>query len=135
MWSVWGNKAQEREREDSPCNVCDKASKSLPTPNQNKIWQLSGHVFVWQVCGKKFNPNNIINIHKKLVCGKPHHRKRLCIFSMLGKDYHWTVWKTIEEIDILNIPYYQDPGLENSTLSFVFYLIFNPNPLILQNIF
>ena len=37
----------KREREKvHPCNVCDKAFKSLSTHNQHKIWQYSGHVFV-----------------------------------------------------------------------------------------
>ena len=31
-----GDKAQERERVH-PCNVCDKAFKSLPTPRQQQI--------------------------------------------------------------------------------------------------
>ena len=35
-----GDKTQERERVH-PCNVCDKAFKSLPTPNQHKIFQHS----------------------------------------------------------------------------------------------
>ena len=33
-----------------------------------------------------------INSHKKLVCGKPHHRKSFCNFSMSGKGHRkWTV--------------------------------------------
>ena len=91
MGSVWGDKAQERERVH-PCNVCDKAFKSLPTPNQHKIWQHSGHVFVCKGCGKKFKTNNSINSHKKLVFGKPHHMKSFCNFART----------TIEEI-ILNL--------------------------------
>ena len=71
--SVGGQSTQERVRVH-PCNVCDKAFKSLRTPNQHTIWQHSGHVFV---C-KKFKTNNSINRHKKLVCGKPHHRKSFC---------------------------------------------------------
>ena len=62
-----------------PCIVCDKAFKSLPTPNQQKLWQHSGNLFVCKGCGKKFKTNNR---HKKLVCGKPHHRKSFCNFSM-----------------------------------------------------
>ena len=65
---------RERERV-RPCNVCDKAFKYLPTPNQHKIWQHIGHVFVCKGCGKKFQINNSINRHKKFVCGKPHHMK------------------------------------------------------------
>ena len=43
MGTVWGDKAQERQRVH-PCNVCDKAFKYLPTPNQHTIWQYSSHV-------------------------------------------------------------------------------------------
>ena len=39
-------------------------------------------------CGKKFNTNNIINRHKTLACGKPHHRKSFCNFSM------WSMMKS-----------------------------------------
>ena len=42
-----------------------------------------------QGCGNKFNPNNSINRHKKLVCGKPHHRKSFSYFSMWGNYHHW----------------------------------------------
>ena len=78
MGSVLGDKAQERDRV-LPCIVCDKAFKSLPTRNQQKLWQHSGNLFVCKSCGKKFKPNNR---YKKLVCGKPHHRKSFCNFSM-----------------------------------------------------
>ena len=60
MGSVWGDKAQERERAH-PCNVCDQAFKSLQMPSQHQIWQHQGNVFVCNGCGKKFNPNNSIN--------------------------------------------------------------------------
>ena len=39
------------------CNVCNKAFKSLPTPNQHTCWQHIGHVFVCKGCGKKFKTN------------------------------------------------------------------------------
>ena len=84
---MWGDKAQETETVH-PFNVCDKAFKSLQMPNQHKIWQYSGHGFACSGCGKKFNPNNSINRHNKLVCGKPHHRKSICHFSMWGNDHH-----------------------------------------------
>ena len=84
MESVWGDKAHKRERVH-PCNVCDKAFKSLPTPNQHTIWQHSGHVFVCKGCSKKFKTSNSINRHKKLFGCKPHHRKSFCNFSMWGK--------------------------------------------------
>ena len=77
MGSLWGDKAQERER-DHPCNVCDKAFKSLQMPNKH-----SGHVFSCKGCGKKCNSNNSISRHNKLVCGKPHHRKNFCLFCHL----------------------------------------------------
>ena len=41
-----------------------------------------------QGCGNKFNPNNSINRHKKLLCGKPHHRKSFSCFSMWGNYHH-----------------------------------------------
>ena len=63
-------------------------SSLLQMPSQHKIWQHSGHVFACKGCGKKFNPNNSINRHKKLVWGKTHHRKSFCHFSMWGKDHH-----------------------------------------------
>ena len=54
-------------------------------------------VFVCNGCGKKFETYNSINRHKKLVCGKPHHRKWLYNFSMWGK----AMWgKAIEEITL-----------------------------------
>ena len=62
-----------------PCNVCDKAFKSLPTPNQHKIWQHSGHVLSARL--------TTASTDKKLVCGKPRHRKSFSNF-MLGKDRH-----------------------------------------------
>ena len=68
-----------------PCNVGEKASKSLQTPNQHIIWQHSGHVFVCKGCGKKFKTNNSINRRKKLFHFKAHHRKSFCNFSMWGK--------------------------------------------------
>ena len=83
-----GDKAQERERVH-PCNVCDKAFKSLQMPSQHKIWQHSGHVFAGKGCGKKFNPNNSIKRHNKLVCGKPHCRKIFRHFFIWGKDDNW----------------------------------------------
>ena len=64
---MWVDKAQERERVH-PCNVCDKASKSLSLPYQHKVWQHRGHAFDCKGCCKKFNPNHRINKHKKLVC-------------------------------------------------------------------
>ena len=39
-------------------------------------------------CCKKFKTNNSINRYKKLVCGKPHHRKSFFNFSMWGQDHH-----------------------------------------------
>ena len=45
MGSVWGDKAQERERVYS-CNVCDQAFKSIQMPSQLQIWQQQGNVFV-----------------------------------------------------------------------------------------
>ena len=60
--SVGGGKAQERERERvHPCNVCQKAFKSLQMLSQHKIWQHSKNVFACKGCGKKFNPKNSIN--------------------------------------------------------------------------
>ena len=56
MGSGWGDKAEERER-IHPCNVCDKAFKSLQIASQYKIWQHTGNVFACRCCGKKFNPN------------------------------------------------------------------------------
>ena len=95
MGSVWaGDKAQEREN-FCLCNVCDKAFKSLQMPSQHNIWQHSGHVFACKGCGKKFNPNNSINRHNKLVHGKPHHRKSFCHISIWART-------NIEEI-ILNL--------------------------------
>ena len=82
-----GQCTRERERVH-PCNVCDKAFKSLQMLSQHKIWQHSGNVFACKGCGKKFNPNNSINRHNKLVCGKTHHRKSFCHFSMRGKDHY-----------------------------------------------
>ena len=76
--SMGGQETRQRERVHS-CNVCDKAFKSLP--NQQKIWHHSGHVFASKDCGKKVNPNNSINRHNKLVCGKHHHRK--CFLPIL----------------------------------------------------
>ena len=94
MGSVWGDKAQERERVH-PCNVCDKAFKSLQMLSQHKIWQHSGNVFVCKGCGKNFNSNNSIKRHNKLVGGKPHQRKSFAT-SLRGAR------TTIEEI-ILNL--------------------------------
>ena len=73
---------QERERVH-PCNVCDKAFKSLQMLSQH-----SGNVFSFKGCGKKFNPNNSINRHNKLVCDNPHNKKSFCHFSILGKVHH-----------------------------------------------
>ena len=61
---------------------------SLQMLSQHKIWQHSGNVFTSKGCGKKFNPNNSINRHNKLVCGKPHHRKTFCHFSERGKNHN-----------------------------------------------
>jgi hypothetical protein len=52
-------------------------------PSQHKIWQHNGHVFARQGCGKKFNPNNSINRHNKLVWGMPHHRARTTIEEII----------------------------------------------------
>ena len=71
-------------------------SQSLPMPNQHKSWQHSSHVFVCKGCGNTFKTNNSINRHKKLVCGKPHHRKSFCNFSMWART-------TIAEEIILNL--------------------------------
>ena len=65
--SVGGQSTRERERVH-PCNVCDKAFKSLQIPSQHKVWQHSGHVFACKGFCKKFNPNKSINRHNKLVC-------------------------------------------------------------------
>ena len=65
MGSVWGDKAYKRERVH-PCNIYDRAFKSLQGPNHHIIWQHSGHMFVFKGCGKKFKTNNRINRHKKL---------------------------------------------------------------------
>ena len=92
--SVGGQTTREGERVH-PCNVCDKAFKSLQMPSQHKIWRHSANVFACKGCGKKFHPNNSINRHNRLVCGKPHHRKSFCHFSMWART-------TIEEI-ILNL--------------------------------
>ena len=59
-----------------PCNVCDKAFKSLQMPNQHKICK---------GCGKKFKTQNSINRHKMLFGFPPHHRKSFCNFFMRGK--------------------------------------------------
>ena len=48
-----GDKSEESERVYS-CNVCDKAFKSLPMPNQYNIWQHSGHVFVLRTARVRF---------------------------------------------------------------------------------
>ena len=68
-----------------PFNVCEKAFKSLQTPNQNIIWQHSSYVFVCRGCCKKFKTNNSINTPRKLIHFKPHYRKSFCNFSMWGK--------------------------------------------------
>ena len=63
-WTVqWSKKSRkykrERERERlNPCNVCDKAFKSLPMSSQHKIWQNISHLFVCKGCGKKLKTNN-----------------------------------------------------------------------------
>ena len=59
-------KAQERERVH-PCNVCDKAFKSLAIPNQHNTWPHIGHVLVCKDCCNMFKTYNNINRHKKLV--------------------------------------------------------------------
>ena len=69
-----------------PKKYCDKTFMSLPTPTQNKIWQHMGHVF-----GKMFKNNNSINRHKKLVCGKPRHRKSF----VTSQSWARTKWKLI----------------------------------------
>ena len=89
-----GYKAQERERVH-PFNVCYKAFQSLQVLNQHKIWQHSGNAFACKDCGKKLNPNNSINRHNKLVCGKPHHWKSFATSSSGART-------TIEKI-ILNL--------------------------------
>ena len=81
---MWGDKAKERGR-FHPCNVCDKAFKSFQMPFHHKIWQHSGHLLACKGCGKKFNSNSISR-HNKLVCGKPHHRKNFCHFSVWGEE-------------------------------------------------
>ena len=81
---MWGDNAHKREMVPS-LNVCDKAFKSLKTPNQHIIWQYSDHVFFCNGCGKKFQTNNSTNRHIKLFGFKPHHRKSFCNFSMWGK--------------------------------------------------
>ena len=58
MGSVLRDNTHKRERVH-PCNVCDKAFKSLQTPNQHTIWQHSG-------------------------C-KHHHRKSFGNFSIWGQ--------------------------------------------------
>ena len=90
MGSGRGDKAQERERVH-PCNVCDKAFKSLQMPSQHKIWYHSGKVFAFKGCGKKFNPNNSINRHDMLVWGKPHHRARTTIEEIILNLNVWGV--------------------------------------------
>ena len=85
--SVAGQSTRERERVH-PCNVCDKTFKSLQMLSKHKIWQHSGNVFTCKGCGKMLNPSNCINRHNKLVCGKPHHRKSFCHFSMWVRDHH-----------------------------------------------
>ena len=80
-----GAKAQERGRVRVRN---DKAFKSLPKHNQHKIWQHGGYMCDCTGCGKKFKTNSSINRHKTFVCGKPHHRKSFCFFSMWGKDHH-----------------------------------------------
>ena len=108
---MWGDKSQERERVH-PCNVCNIAFKSLQMPSQHKVWQHSGDMFACKGCGKKINPNNSINRHNKLVCGKPHHRKIFCHFSMWAipcqrsekkgqcrkVDFFIDMWKIIRQI-------------------------------------
>ena len=79
-----GDEAHKKERVH-PCNVCDKAVKSLQRTNQHTIWQHSGQMFAWKGCGKKFKTNNSINRTKKLFGCKPHHRKSVCNFDMWGK--------------------------------------------------
>ena len=54
-----GQSTQERE-------VCDKAFKPLRMPNQNIIWQHSGHVVVCKICGKKFKTCKSINRYNKI---------------------------------------------------------------------
>ena len=68
--------------------TCLLPMQLLPTHTEHKIWQPSGHVVVCNGFGKKCCPNNSINRHTKLVCGKPHHRKSFCIFFMWGTDHH-----------------------------------------------
>ena len=61
-----GDKAHNIERVQY-CNFCDKAFKSLRTPNHHTIWQHSGYVFVYKGCGKKFKTNKI-NQHTQEAC-------------------------------------------------------------------
>ena len=88
--SWWVTKVQSTrdKKKVSPCNICDRAFKSLPTPNQHKIWQPLYHVFDYKGRGKMFKTSNSINRHKKIVYGKPHHRKNVGNFFMWGKDHH-----------------------------------------------
>ena len=87
MGSVWGDKSQERERVH-PCNVCDKAFKSLQMPSQHNIWQHSGNVFACKGCGKYFRTNNSMNRHKKEMYGRPDHRKNFRNFQS-GESATW----------------------------------------------
>ena len=83
-WSTKVQRTREREKEGvHPYNMFYKAVTSLPSPNQHKTWQHIGHMFLCKGCGKKFKTNR----HKKLVCGRPRHRKRFFNFSMWGNDH------------------------------------------------
>ena len=92
--SKWADKEQEREKVH-PCKVCDKAFKSLPTPNLHRIWQHSGHVFVCNVFVKEFKPLTLLT-----------DKISLCVESLTtGKAFATSLcWArtTIEEI-ILNL--------------------------------
>ena len=55
MGSVWGDKAQKRERVH-PCNVCDKDFKSCQMHSQHKIWQHVGHVLPARIVARSSTP-------------------------------------------------------------------------------
>ena len=71
-----GDKALDRERVH-PCNVCDKAFKSLKTPNQHTLWQHSGHVFVCKGCGKNFSRKSSLSKQMLVVHGASRPSKIL----------------------------------------------------------
>ena len=67
MGSVWGDKSHKRKR-GHPCNISDKAFKSLRTPTQHTIWQHSGHAFVCKGFGKKKRAEILYSIRNLLFC-------------------------------------------------------------------